>query len=199
MTRSVLRRLPSRILSASGALLALGAPRAFAAGMPQLDFGNPLTKWQVVWGAVIFAALYLLLSRSALPKVAFVLAERRGRIEADLDAAKLMRDQADAAIDALRRARHDAAAEANAIVDKVVAEARAQAATRNAEMNARLEAQIDAAERDVAESRARALASLPAVASDTAAALVERLLGHPVEQARLSSAVDAVLADRRAA
>ena len=31
-------------------------------GMPQLDFKNPLTISQVVWLAIIFFALYLLLS-----------------------------------------------------------------------------------------------------------------------------------------
>ena len=37
--------------------------------MPQLDFANPLTTSQVVWGAIIFVVLYILLSRIALPKV----------------------------------------------------------------------------------------------------------------------------------
>ena len=27
--------------------------------MPQLDFANPLTTCQVVWGAMIFAVLYI--------------------------------------------------------------------------------------------------------------------------------------------
>ena len=38
--------------------------------MPQLDFANPLTTYQVLWGAVIFMVLYVLASRIALPKVA---------------------------------------------------------------------------------------------------------------------------------
>ena len=37
--------------------------------MPQLDFANPLTTSQVVWGAIIFVVLYVLLSRIGLPKV----------------------------------------------------------------------------------------------------------------------------------
>lgn len=31
-------------------LLAMTAPGAYAAGMPQLDFHNPLVTGQVIWG-----------------------------------------------------------------------------------------------------------------------------------------------------
>ena len=47
--------------------------------MPQLDFANPLTIAQIVWLAIIFFTLYLLLSRWALPQVAEVLEVRLRR------------------------------------------------------------------------------------------------------------------------
>ena len=61
-------------------LLAMPAV-AMADGLPQLDFGNKLTTYQVVWGALIFVILYVLASRTALPKVEAVLEERARRIE----------------------------------------------------------------------------------------------------------------------
>src|SRR3954467_6252899 len=57
---------------------------AMAEGMPQLDFKNPLTISQVVWGAIICGVLYVLASRVALRKVGEVLEERASRIAADL-------------------------------------------------------------------------------------------------------------------
>ncbi len=187
-----------RIALLSSAMLPVAGGTAFAAGMPQLQFANPLTLGQVFWGAVIFLVLYLLLSRSALPRVGAVLDERRARIDGDLDAAKAARNEADQAIAALRRARSEAAVEASAMVDKVVAEARAQAAARNAEMNARLEAEIARAEAEVAAARATALGAIRPVASGTAQLLVERLIGHPGDAALVESKVDAALAARPA-
>jgi F-type H+-transporting ATPase subunit b len=166
--------------------------------MPQLQFSNPLTTGQVFWGAVIFLVLYLLLSRSALPRVGAVLAERRGRIDSDLDAAKAARTEADRAIDELKRARRDASAEAAGIVDKVVAEAREQAAVRTREMNARLEAEIAQAEQGVAAARDTAMGSLRSVAAETTQMLVERLTGGSADQALVASKVDGVLAARSA-
>ena len=72
---------PVRFLVASAAAVLAGAPAAYATGMPQLQFGNPLTTGQLFWGAVIFLLLYLILSRSALPRVGQVLAARQTRIE----------------------------------------------------------------------------------------------------------------------
>ena len=37
--------------------------------MPQLDFANPLLLTQVFWLLVIFGALYVLVSKVALPPV----------------------------------------------------------------------------------------------------------------------------------
>ena len=68
---------------------------AHAEGMPQLDFGNPLTTSQVVWGAIIFAVLYILLSRSALPGVASVIEERARHIASDLETAQAAKARSD--------------------------------------------------------------------------------------------------------
>ena len=196
--RSAMARLTARIAMLSGLGLAMTCRTASAAGMPQLQFGNPLTTGQVFWGAIIFLVLYLLLSRSALPRVASVLAERRSRIEGDLDVAQAARHEADRAIDELRRARREAAAEAAGIVDKVVAEAREQAAARTREMNDRLEAEIARAEQAVGVARQAALGSLRAIATDTAQLLVTRLTGADADRATVESKVDAALAGRPA-
>jgi len=184
------------VLSGLG-MIAVTRP-ASAAGMPQLQFNNPLTLGQVFWGAIIFLVLYLLLSRSALPRVASVLAERRGRIEGDLDAAKAARREADTAIGELRLARRQASAEATGIVDKVVADAREQAAIRTREMNQRLEAEIAQAELAVSAARQTALGSLRVIASDTAQLLVERLTGGAADHALVQAKVDTALAARPA-
>ncbi|CDG40449.1 MULTISPECIES: F0F1 ATP synthase subunit B family protein [Asaia] len=195
-------RLPSRNLAATLAVvLALGTVpgRAWAVGMPQLDFSNPLLIGQVVWGAVIFAVFYVILSRSALPRIEGVLTHRRNRIEGDLDIARRARDDADRAVDELRRARHDAGAQAQANIDRVVHEARMAAEAQTHEMNHRLHADIVEAEKRIASARAEALASLPTVATETAQSLIEKLLRpagleNAVSRAQVQDAVQAGLA-----
>ncbi|WP_428395443.1 hypothetical protein [Lichenicoccus sp.] len=186
LARPLCLALPLWIAAAGG---------AWARGMPQLDFKNPLTIWQVVWGAVVFAGLYLMLSRSALPRVAAVIEDRQGRIDTDLEAARLAKSDADRAISELRRARREAAAEAQANLDRVAAEAREAAAARAREMNARLDAELASAEQQIAAERKRALGSLGGIASETAQLLIERVTGQPADRALVERRV-AHLAER---
>jgi F-type H+-transporting ATPase subunit b len=192
------RPVAVRAMPLAAMSLVLAASPALAAGMPQLDFRNPLTDWQVIWGAVIFVVLYLLLSRSALPRVASVLEQRRGRIDGDLEAARQTKSEADRAIEALRLERRRASAEAKANIDRVVNEARHEAAVRTREMNTRLEAELAEAEAGIASERQRAMGSLRQVASDTAQLLVERVTGRPADRALVENRVDGLLSDRAA-
>jgi len=100
------------VIRLAAALLLLPTTAFAAEGMPQLDFANKLTLAQVVWGAIIFVVLYLLLSRWALPQVGGVLATRAAAISGDLDTARAAKAKADAAIaeltDATQRARAEA-------------------------------------------------------------------------------------------
>ena len=75
---------------------AAGAP-----GLPQLDvttFGN-----QIFWLAVALVAIYFILSRIALPRIAAVLAERQGTISNDLAAAEDLKTRATEAEEAYKR------------------------------------------------------------------------------------------------
>ncbi|GBQ81746.1 ATP synthase F0 subunit beta' [Gluconacetobacter johannae DSM 13595] len=179
---SITRKAASLAMSSALALplMAMVAPGARAVGMPQLDFANPLVTGQVIWGGVIFLVLYLLLSRSALPKVEKVLATRRLTIENDLDIAHRAKAHADTAVNDLHQARRSAMAEAQANVEKVVEDARLAALRQTQEMNARLAEDIRQAEARVAAARAQALGSLRQIADETAQVLVHQVSGISV-------------------
>ncbi|QDH16945.1 F0F1 ATP synthase subunit B family protein [Swingsia samuiensis] len=162
--------------------------QAVAAGMPQLNFHDPLVIGQVVWGGVIFAGFYIILSRSALPKIENVIANRRSRIENDLNIARHAKDEADRASAELFKTQYEASAQAKANIERIQNEARQSAEAYTAEANKRLEAEIKNAELTINQSREKALAELPEIASETAKNLVERLIGHKDDTA-ISDAV----------
>ncbi len=167
-------------------------------GMPQLDFANPLTISQVVWLAIIFFTLYLLLSRWALPQVASVLEARASRIAGDLDAAKTAKAKADAAVAELKIATAKAHAEVQAQVSAAVDAAKAEAATQTVAANTRLDVQLAAAEQRIAAARTAAMGALRDVATSTTADVVTRLTGASVDMQHIEQAVDRALAARAA-
>jgi F-type H+-transporting ATPase subunit b len=178
------------------ALLLLPAA-AHAEGMPQLDFANPLTTSQVVWGALIFIVLYILLSRFGLPKVATVLEERAGRIAADLDAARSVKASADAAMAEMAAATAKARAEAQAAINAALDQAKAAAGAQAAQLNEKLEAQLREAETRINAARAAAMQALRQVATETAANVITRLTGISPEPTAVDGAVATALAARR--
>jgi F-type H+-transporting ATPase subunit b len=171
---------------------------AMADGLPQLDFGNKLTTYQVVWGALIFVTLYVLASRTALPKVEAVLEERARRIAGDLESAKDAKARADSGMQAATDATATARSAAQAAINAALETSKQAAAEQSAALNERLDKQLKEAEGQIAAARGAALAALPSVATDTAVALITRLTGAAPDPEKLRGAIDAAMAARDA-
>ena len=165
-------------------------------GMPQLDFGNVLTKSQVVWLALIFVVLYLLLSKWALPMVGTVLEKRAATIAGDLEAAHAAKAKADAAVAELTAKTRAAQSGAQAEIAGAVETAKAAAAAQAVTLNARLDAQLAQAEQRINAARTAAMGALRQVAGETAAEVVSRLTGTAASGASVNAAVGTALAAR---
>ncbi len=161
-----------------------------AVGMPQLDFST----WpnQIFWLLVTLVAIYLLLTRIALPRISAVLADRKGSITNDLAAAEELKQKALKA----EKAYNDALAQARVDAAKIVAQARADiqkdldAAT--AEADASIAAKSADAEKRLAEIREGALDAVTEVAKDTAKEIVAAL-GGKADARSVTAAVNARL------
>ena len=169
---------------------------AMAKGMPQLDFSTPLTLSQVVWGAIIFIVLYIMLSKTGLPMVASVLDERATKIAKDLNEARAAKARADAGMAEADQATAKARAESQAAINVALEEAKNAAAAQAETLNARLEKQLHDAETQIAQARASAMSAIRQVATETAATVVARLTGMSPNSAQVENAVSSALAAR---
>lgn len=184
------------IMPLAGAGLAMLPAAAMAKGMPQLDFSTPLTTSQVVWGAIIFIVLYILLSRTGLPLVASVLEERGTKIAKDLDEARAAKASADAGMAEAEQATAKARAEAQAAINAALDEAKKAAAVQAEALNARLEQRLQDSEAQIAQARVSAMSALRQVATETATTVVTRLSGTAPDAGRLDTAIGSALAAR---
>ena len=184
----------SRIVPLMAAGLLILPSAAMAKGMPQLDFSTPLTLSQVVWGAIIFIVLFIMLSKTGLPMVASVLEERATKIAKDLNEARAAKASADAGMADADQATAKASAESRAAIAAALEQAKSAAAAQAETLNARLEKQLHDAETQIAEARASAMSAIRQVASETAATVVTRLTGMSPDPARVNNAVASALA-----
>jgi F-type H+-transporting ATPase subunit b len=154
---------------------------------PPLDPGTFAP--QLVWLALTFGLLYLILKRVALPRVGEVIEERRERIKRDLEQAEKLKADTEAALSEYEQALSEARGKANAIAkskrDKLTAEVDKERAKVEAEIAARL----TEAERRIADTKARALAGVGDIASEVAGAIVSRLIGAEVSKDEVKRAL----------
>ena len=189
-------KLLGRIVLFFGTGLLVLPASAMAEGMPQLDFKTPLTVSQVVWGAIIFAVLYIMLSRTGLPMVESVLDERATKISKDLEEARAAKASADAGMAEADQATAKARAESQAAINAALDEAKQAAAAQAETLNARLEKQLQDSEAQIAQARVSAMSALRQVATETAATVVTRLTGSTPDAGRLDGAVRSALTAR---
>jgi F-type H+-transporting ATPase subunit b len=132
---------------------------------------------QLVWLAVSFVLLYVLMAKVALPRIAAIFADREKRIDDDLNAARGFKTQSDAANAAYEKALADARIRAQAIAAETREQQAAAAEATNKRLEAQLHERLAAAEQSIAATRTTAMANVGSIAAETASAIVERLIG----------------------
>ncbi|WP_420012791.1 F0F1 ATP synthase subunit B' [Tateyamaria sp.] len=164
------------------------AAEASAPGMPQLDvttFGN-----QIFWLLLALVAIYFVLSRVALPRIAAILAERQGTITNDIAAAEDLKAKAEQAEAAYDKALADARAEAQRISAETKATIQADLDVAIAKADAEIAAKAAESEKAIAEIRAGAMEAVAEVAKDTAKEIVA-VMGGKADAKSITSAVTA--------
>jgi len=132
---------------------------------------------QLLWLTITFAALYLLMSRVALPRIGGILANRKGIIDADLAAADASRQQTDAAIAAYESALAAAKSKAQGIANETRDAIQADLAAKRSAAEAENVAKVTAAEASISATKAEALTHVDEIATETAQTVVTQLVG----------------------
>ena len=161
--------------------------------MPQLDIST-FTP-QLVWLAIWFVVLYLLMARLALPRIGAAIEARQQRREGDLARAAQLKAEAEAAGAAYQKALAEARVQAQATIKETSDRLAADAAERQRALAATLAEQIAAAEHRIAAAKEQALAEVRGIAVDVGRSIVEKLTGAAPDAAKMAAAVDSRLSE----
>lgn len=148
---------------------------------------------QILWLAISFGLLYLLLSRVALPRIAGILEERSDRISQDLAEAQRLKSESEAANAAYEKSLADARARAQAIAGETRAKVAAESDANRKQIEADLSAKLQAAEATIVAAKAEALGNVRAIALEATPAIVQKLSGVAPSADDVARAVDLVL------
>ena len=133
---------------------------------------------QIVWLAISFVLLYVLMAKVALPRIGAIFEERSKRISGDLKAAQNFKEQSDTAHTAYEKALADARGRAQAIANDMREKQAAESEALSKKLEAELHEKLAAAEKSIDATRTSAMGNVGTIATDTASAIVQRLIGQ---------------------
>lgn len=144
---------------------------------------------QLVWLAITFVALYLLMSRVALPRIATVIEQRRDRIAHDLEEAERSKLETEKAIEHYETALAEARAKAHQIAQANRDKLNAEIDAERSRMEATIATKTADAEVQITAAKEAALAELGTVATDVTEEILKELVGGRWAKGKITSAV----------
>jgi len=148
---------------------------------------------QILWLVIFFVALYLLISRIAIPRIGGILEQRTKRIEDDFTEAQRNKVESEAALAAYEKALADARSAAQAIGAEIRDKVHGETEENRKAIEGKLNAQLAEAEQSIAATKGAAMANVRGIAVDAASAIVERLVGTAPAAPAVAAAVDEAL------
>jgi F-type H+-transporting ATPase subunit b len=148
---------------------------------------------QLVSLAIAFVALYVIVSRVALPRVGGVIDARQNAIDGDLAAAQKLKDESEAALRAYESDLASARTKAQAIAAENREKLNAESDAERKTLEGKLAAKLHDAEKSIAATRTTAMKNVRSIAADAAGAIVQRLTGAAPDGKAIEAAVDASL------
>ncbi len=159
--------------------------------MPQLD-----PTWfvsQLFWLLVAFVALYVMLSRFALPPLMEIMARRQQTVTSDLDRAQQMTGAADRARQDYERALAEARSGAQKFLNDAAAMHKTKAEEAGKAMDNQVTGILSEAEKKIAAKKAALVKELTPASVELAGMIVEKLTKQPLANDRIQSIVNDVL------
>lgn len=148
---------------------------------------------QILWLAIAFGLLYLLVLKVLVPRIGGILETRRDRIVNDLDEAHRLRDETEGARQGFEKALADARAKAGKLAQETRDELTAEVDAKKAKAEEALAAKLALAEERIEAVKSKAMAEVGGIARETAEAIVIRLAGSAVGKSDVADAVADVL------
>ena len=148
---------------------------------------------QLVSLAVAFVALYLIVSKIALPRVGRLLEARQKAIEGDLAEAQKLKDASGAALKAYESELAAARSRAQSIGSETREKLSAASEAERKKLEEQLSHKLAEAEKTIASTREAAMTNVRGIAADAATAIVQRLTGVVPDGKSVDSAVEASL------
>jgi F-type H+-transporting ATPase subunit b len=150
---------------------------------------------ELIWGAICFAIVFLVLSKLAFPRLRDAIKSRQQAIQDDKESAEKSRREADKLAEEHKKRMADARAESNRIIE----EARQQAEQVRKDLIAKAESDarevVARAQEQIEAERNRTVQELRGTIADMSIELAEKVVGRSIDGEAQRDLVDAYISE----
>ena len=157
-------------------------------GMPQL---NP-EFWtaQIFWLILIFASLYLIIWKIFLPRITYIIENRKSRVVNDLGEAQKLKDNAEKKLKEYNEIIEKSKKEAKKIVDDNKKKLDRDIENKKQKFNDEIEKELVAAEKEIKNLKKSSISNISNIAAETSAEVIKQIINTEVNKSNVSAVVD---------
>ena len=153
--------------------------------MPQLDFSTFLP--QIFWLFVSLTFLYIILSRYGLPRVSYVIEERKDIIAQDIDSAKKFSSETAIAIDELNLKLSEAKLVSQNLINDSFNEIREISESKRTSLIDEVNHEVKEAEKEILEKKEAALIEISEISKGLAVEMLKGLSIGKIDEAEIEA------------
>ena len=157
--------------------------------MPQIAQIGEIYASQLLWLAIFFGAIFVVIGLGMLPKIQSTVDARDAKIAADLEVARGAREAADALEEGYRAEMDKSRGEAARLAAQAKADAAKSTERTVASADAAIVTKVDAAVASIAAAKAKAMGEIQSVATEAVQGLVARVAGLDIDADTARAAV----------
>ena len=163
---------------------------AAEAGMPQLD----PTYWasQAFWLILIFAILYIAISKFYLPKIKDNLDNRENKIKEDLDNANKFKDQSEAKFKEFELIMENAKKEVSKIYSDSKNILNKDIQSKKETIEKEIDKEILKAQKEILEIKKNSISSIQNISENIAANIIENISGDKLNESSIKATIEDV-------
>jgi len=163
---------------------------AAEAGMPQLD----PTYWasQAFWLILVFAILYISISRFYLPKIKSNLVNRENKISKDLEDANDFKEKSDSKIKEYEIILENAKREVSKIHFESKNNLDKNIQLKKEEMEKEIEKEILKAQKEISDLKKNSISSIQNISKNIASDIIQNISGDKLNESSIKAAVEEI-------
>jgi F-type H+-transporting ATPase subunit b len=157
-------------------------------GMPQL---NP-EFWtaQIFWLILIFASLYLIILKIFLPKITYIIENRKSRVVNDLGEAQKLKDNAEKKLKEYNEIIEKSKKEAQKIVDDNKKKLDRDIENKKQKFNDEIDKELVVIEKEIKDLKKTSTSNIADIAAETSAEIIRQIINTEVNKSNVSAIVN---------